>query len=71
MTTIKKLIVYYIVKFGKANRHEITALLENKQPETLSKQQKFDKITNLLSSIKKKDIIAFDENRQWIINKLD
>lgn len=67
----KKLIIDYIVKFGKANRREITTLLENKLPETLSKQQKFDKITNLLSSIKKKGIIAFDKNRQWIINKLD
>lgn len=67
----KKLIIDYIVKFGKANRREITALLENKLPETLSKQQKFDKITNLLSSIKKKGIIAFDENRQWGIDKLD
>ena len=63
----KKLIIDYIARFGKATRQEITALLENKLPETLSKQQKFDKITNLLSSIKKKGIIAVDKNRQWIL----
>lgn len=66
----KKLIVDYITSFRKATRQEITALLENKLPESLSKQQKFDKITNLLSSLKKKMIKVVDR-QYWIISTLD
>ena len=67
----KKLIIDYITNFGKATRQEITALLENKLPETLSKQQKFDKITNLLSSLKKKGIIKVVDRQYWEIAKPD
>ena len=67
----KKLIVDYITNFGKANRQEITTLLDNKLPENLSKQQKFDKITNLLSSLKKKGIIKIIDRKYWTIGMLD
>ena len=67
----KKLIIDYITNFGKATRQEITALLENKLPETLSKQQKFDKITNLLYSLKKKGIIKVVDRQYWVIAKSD
>lgn len=67
----KKLIIDYITNFGKATRQEITTLLENKLPESLSKQQKFDKITNLLSSLKKKGIIKVVDRQYWVIAKLD
>ncbi len=62
----KKLIIEYITKFRKATRQEITTLLENKLPENLSKRQKFDKITNLLSSIKKKGAIVFVDGC-WVL----
>ena len=52
----KILIVGYITNFGKANRQEITTLLDNIL-EILSKQQKVDKITNFLFSHKKNSII--------------
>ena len=65
----KKLIIDYITNFGKATRQEITALLEDKLPETLSKQQKFDKITNLLSSLKKKGVIKVVDRQYWVIVK--
>lgn len=67
----KRLIIDYITNFGKATRQEITTLLENKLPEALSKQQKFDKITNLLSSIKKKGIITVKDRQYWVLNKSD
>ena len=67
----KKLIVDYITNFGKANRQEITTLLDNKLPENLSKQQKFDKITNLLSSLKKKGIIKIIDRKYWTLGMLD
>ena len=67
----KKLIIDYITNFGKATRQELTALLENKLPETLSKQQKFDKVTNLLSSLKKKGIIKVIDRKYWVMAKSD
>ena len=63
----KKLIIDYITQFGKATRKELTALLENKLPETFSETQRFDKVTNLLSSLKKKNIIYFNKNREWVL----
>lgn len=63
----KKLIIDYITQFGKATRKELMALLENKLPETFSETQRFDKVTNLLSSLKKKNIIYFNKNREWVL----
>ena len=63
----KKLIIDYITQFGKATRKELTALLENKLPETFSETQRFDKVTNLLSYLKKKNIIYFNKNREWVL----
>ncbi len=64
----KKLIIDYISKFGKASRKEINELLNNKLSDMLSKNQKFDKITNLLSALKRKRIIVC-ENRHWVLVK--
>ena len=61
----------YITNFGKTTRQEITTLLENKLPESLSKQQKFDKITNLLSSLKKKGFIKVIDRQYWVMAKSD
>lgn len=65
----KRLIVDYISKFGKASRKEIDELLRNKLSEALNERQKYDKITNLLSSLKRKGIITFDKNKNWILVK--
>jgi ATP-dependent DNA helicase RecG len=65
----KRLIVDYISKFGKASRKEIDELLSNKLSEALTDRQKYDKITNLLSSLKRKGIIAVDKNRNWVLVK--
>lgn len=64
----KKLIIDYISKFGKASRKEINELLNNKLSDMLSKNQKFDKITNLLSALKRKRIIVC-KNRHWVLVK--
>lgn len=65
----KRLIVDYISKFGKASRKEIDELLRNILYEALNERQKYDKITNLLSSLKRKGIITFDRNKNWILVK--
>lgn len=65
----RKLIVDYITTFGKASRKEINELLGNKLSDALTERQKFDKITNLLSSLKRKRIIVTDKNRNWVLVK--
>lgn len=64
----KKLIVDYITKFGKASRGEINELLNNKLSDALNEKQRFDKITNLLSALKRKKKIVF-ENHHWVLVK--
>ena len=65
----KKLILDYISTFHKASRKEIDELLQNKLSEALTERQKFDKITNLLSSLKRKKKIVVDKNRKWVLVK--
>ena len=65
----KRLIVDYISKFGKASRKEIDELLISKLSDALTDRQKYDKVTNLLSSLKRKGIITVDKNRNWVFVK--
>lgn len=65
----RKLIVDYISTFHKASRKEIDELLCNKLSEALTERQKFDKITNLLSSLKRQKKIVVDKNRNWVLVK--
>lgn len=61
----KNLIINYISKFGKASRKEIDELLLDKLSDTLSERQKYDKVTNLLSSLKRKKLVRCCEGRIW------
>ena len=65
----KKLIVEYITKFHKASRQEINVLLMDKLPETLTDKQKENKITNLLSALKREKMIMNGEHREWFLVK--
>jgi len=58
----KKLMVDYITKFGKASHGEINELLNNKLSDALNEKQRFDKITNLLSALKRKKKIVFENH---------
>lgn len=60
----KKLVVDYIKEFGKSQRQDLYTLIENKLPEYMTDQQKYDKLTTLLSALKRKGILRF-ENRYW------
>jgi len=53
----------------KASRTELSQLLTDKLPDTLSEFQRFDKITNLLSSLRKTGIIRVGEKRMWFLVK--
>lgn len=63
----KKLIIEYITRFGKASRTELAQLLTDKLPDSLSESQRFDKITNLLSSLRKAGKIRVGEKREWFL----
>ncbi len=62
----KRLIVDYIKEYGKANRSDLFALIANKLPEYMSERQRYDKLTNLLSSLKRKEILRYD-GRYWFL----
>ena len=62
----KELIINYVTTFKKASRSDIEELLTNKLPDILSKRQKYDKITNLLASLRKEGKLKV-EGRKWIL----
>lgn len=67
----KDLIVKYLEQYGSAKKRDIRELLWDKLPEVMEEQQKEDKVRNLLSSLRKKGIIATDSTNQqrssWIL----
>ena len=60
----KDLIVKYLERYGKAKKKDIRALLWDKLPEVMEDKQKEDKIRNLLSSMRRKNIIMTDSRNQ-------
>ena len=71
----RELIVSYLKKFEKANRKQLTDLLWDKLPNSLTDAQKRTKITTLLTYLRKKHVIETDTgNHQksfWrLVNKL-
>ena len=60
----KKLIVNYIREFGKSKRQDLYALISNKLPEYMTARQRYDKLTTLLSALKRRKQLKF-ENQHW------
>ncbi len=67
----KDLIVEYLKQYGKAKKKDIRDLLWDKLPDALSDVQKENKIRNMLTALRKQEIIDTDsENQQktnWIL----
>lgn len=53
-----KLITDYLEKFKKASREEIDQLLKDKLSDALDESQKFRKIANLLTKLRRRGIIV-------------
>ncbi len=53
-----KLITDYLDQFGKATRKEIDSLLMNKLSDVLDSEQKTNKISNLLTGLRRREIIV-------------
>ena len=62
----KKLILDYIKTFEKASRKDIEDLLGNKLPDVLSDRQKYDKVTNLLASLRRNRQLRVDK-KMWLL----
>ncbi len=64
----KKLIVEYIKEFGKAERRDINILINDKLPEYMTDRQRYDKITTLLSALKRKKLLV-NNGKYWLFVK--
>ena len=60
----------YLEKFGQANREEVNKLLLNKLSDALTVEQKDDKISNLLTKLRRKGLIRNTGSRGQPIWKL-
>lgn len=64
-----KLVTDFINKFGKASREDIDKLLSGKLSEALDQEQKSKKIGNLLTKMRRSEIIFNNGSRtvpQWV-----
>lgn len=64
----KKLILDYVKEYGRAERADLFALIGKMLPEYMTNQQRYDKLTNLLSSLKRKNELKYD-GKFWLIVK--
>ncbi len=62
----KQLILDYLKKFYSASRKDFEELLTDKLPEVLNDMQKYNKVTNLLASLRK-DGKIYVKNRLWYL----
>lgn len=64
----KRLIVDFVKEYGKADRSDLYALIANKLPEYMSERQRYDKLTNLLSSLKRSGVLEYS-GKYWTLVK--
>ncbi len=64
----KKLILDYIKVYSKAERADLFTLIGKMLPEYMNERQRYDKLTNLLSSLKRKNLLKYD-GRFWLLVK--
>jgi len=59
----KQLVLDYIQKFGSATRKDIQGLLQDKLSDALTEEQKYDKVSNLLSAMRRAGKIRNEGSR--------
>ncbi|MBS0213578.1 MAG: putative DNA binding domain-containing protein [Proteobacteria bacterium] len=65
-----KLLVDYLEKFGEATRTEINKLLLDKLSDALDEQQKYNKVSNLLTNLRRRGVIrnaGVDSAPRWVL----
>ena len=69
-----KLVTDYLGQFGQASRAEISQFLLGKLSDALNEQQKYNKISNLLSKLRRRGVIenaGSDTAPRWQLSKAD
>ena len=66
----KKLILEALKQHKKMSRKEIDNLLSNKLPDILSENQKYNRVRNLLTSLRTDGKITTTTHRYWILNEI-
>ncbi|MDE7386010.1 MAG: AAA family ATPase [Muribaculaceae bacterium] len=64
----RKLIVDYIIEFGRAERTDLYELIAKMLPEYMTDRQRYDKLTNLLSNLKRSCTLT-RSGKFWILVK--
>lgn len=64
----KRLILDYIREYGKAERIDLFTLIGKMLPEYMTDQQRYDKLTNLLSALKRKGKVIYN-GKYWLLVK--
>ena len=64
----RKLILDYIKEYGKAERRDLFILIGKMLPEYMNERQRYDKLTNLLSSLKRRKLLKYD-GKFWLLVK--
>lgn len=64
----KKLIIDYIKEFSRAERRDLYELIAKMLPEFMTDRQRYDKLTNLLSNLKRNGILKRN-GKFWILVK--
>jgi ATP-dependent DNA helicase RecG len=65
-----KLLTDYLEKFGEASRAEINKLLLDKLSEALDDRQKYNKVSNLLTKLRRRGVIrnaGIDSAPRWVL----
>lgn len=65
------MILDFIQKSGEGKRENFEKILLDKLPDVLTLEQKKHKIKNVLQKIKREVKIKVNENRAWVLDKLD
>lgn len=61
------MILKYLKKFKQASRHDIDMLITDKLSDVLTDEQKKSKVGNILTKMRKKDLIRVDVKKKWIL----
>lgn len=61
------MILKYLKKFKQASRYDIDMLITDKLSDVLTDEQKKSKVGNILTKMRKKDLIRVDVKKKWIL----
>ena len=61
----KQQIIAYLEKYGKANRRQLQEFIGKPLPDILSEDNKYNKVKNILQSMRTSGLINVDKDKNW------